>query len=100
MKYKLTADEKNLILQFKKDSYPSIYKLDHTDNILFVELVDFDVCNYLLAKKRIDQATLAEIMCEYQRFLSQIDIEAFDEYALSHFRKIVMIMDMFQKYYG
>ena len=49
----LTDNEKIVIKQFQKTSIPSVYKLDDTDNILYIEHVDFDLCNLLLKNKKI-----------------------------------------------
>lgn len=35
VKFKITDYEKEILLKFKNLSYPSIYKTDATDNILF-----------------------------------------------------------------
>ena len=37
-----------MVNKFVKMKYPAVYKTDKTDCILFAELVDFDVCPYLL----------------------------------------------------
>lgn len=49
----LTDNEKIVIKQFQKTSIPSVYKLDNTDNILYIEHVDFGLCNLLLKNKKI-----------------------------------------------
>ena len=54
MKFVLSKYEREVIQKFKLSKYPSIYKTDMTDNILFLELVDFDF------KKKKTQESLAE----------------------------------------
>lgn len=44
----LTNNEKIIIKEFKDSRIPSIYKFDDTDNILYIEHVDFDLCNMLI----------------------------------------------------
>ena len=97
---KLNLKEKLLVTQFKKKPYPCIYKMDETDNILFVEMVDFDVCTMLLREKRVDQNTYVEIMENYRRFLKNVDQTKFDSYAIEHFHDIVDIMSIFEKHHG
>ncbi len=80
--------------------YPPIYKMDSTDRILFVELVEFDVCPYLLGKNQIDRKRYNYILNEYERYLSQTDILMFDDYAQEHFRLIVELIELFKKYYN
>ena len=98
VKFKITDYEKEILLKFKNQSYPSIYKTDATDNILFIETVDFDVCSYLLKEKQMEEQKINEIMNSYQKFLSQVKVDAFDEYALEHYNSVVEIMNIFKKY--
>ena len=99
MKFVLSKYEREVIQKFKLSKYPSIYKTDMTDNILFLELVDFDVCSYLLKGKTIDKEQYEHIMNEYQMYLTHLNTNSFDEYALNHYKSIVQIMDIFKKYY-
>ena len=55
MRFKISDYEKERLLKFKDASYPSIYKTDNTDNLLFIEIVDFDVCTYLLEGKQMNE---------------------------------------------
>ena len=100
MKFCITNTEKKTIEHFKKLKYPAIYKLDATDNILFVELVDFDVCLFLLKGKRISYIQYKTILKEYKKYLAQVDLNSFDEYALMHYNIVVQIMEIFNKYYS
>lgn len=99
MKFKISEYEKEILLKFKNSSYPSIYKTDNTDNILFVELVDFDVCTYLLKGKQINKEMYDYIINSYEKFLSQAEIDTFDECTLSYYNNILKIMEIFKKYY-
>ena len=99
MQFKLSKEEKELINWFQKAKYPAVYKADQTDNILFIETVDFDVCSLLLAGKAITATRYKEIIEEYKKYLSQLDVKSFDEYALTHYCHTVKIMEMFKKYY-
>ena len=92
--------EKKVIKYFKELKYPNIYKQDLTDNILFIELVDFDVCSLLLKGKLIKRDQYNEIMEAYRKYLSHINIAFFDEYALMHYKELVRIMEIFKKYYA
>ncbi len=91
----LNNDDKKLIKDFKSMVIPNIYKDDKTDCLLFVEHVDFDVCEDLLkGKKRFTKDNETE-KNEFDRFLSQIDESKFDSYALLHFERIKKIMNLF-----
>lgn len=98
-KNKLTDEERELVTTFIKMKYPTIYKTDKTNRILFVELIDFDVCPYLLGRLKIDEKQYGYILDEYKRYLSQTDIALFDEYAKEHFKIMVKLIDLFKKYY-
>lgn len=97
-KSSLTDNEKDIVLRFTNMKYPSIYKTDETDSILFVELVDFDVCPYLLGKRSINSG-YSYVLSEYERYLAETDTSLFDEYAKEHYILIVKIMELFKKYY-
>ena len=99
MKIKISDYEKEILKRFKNLSYPSIYKNDNTENILFVESVDFDVCTHLLKGKPMNKEMYDDIIKSYERFLKQVKVDAFDEYTLSHYNDILKIMDIFKKYY-
>jgi|GEM_PF-3113676 hypothetical protein len=96
---KLTDDEKEIVSNFIKMKYPPIYKTDSTDRILFVELVEFDVCPYLLGKIKLNNKSYRYILNEYTKYLMQTDASFFDEYAKEHFKLIVRLIDIFKKYY-
>lgn len=95
----LTYEDREFVTGFIRMKYPPIYKTDNTDRILFVELVEFYVCPYLLGQKQIDREQYSYILDEYERYLSQTDISIFDEYAKEHFKIMVKLIDLFKKYY-
>ena len=77
----LTYEDREFVTKFISMKYPPIYKTDKTDRILFVELVEFDVCPYLLGQIQIDSEQYSYILDEYERYLSQTDISIFDNFA-------------------
>ena len=98
-KFSISAEERRIVKRFMEAKYPPIYKLDLTDSILFVELVNFDVCPVLLKGKTIKTPYFNDIMNEYSKYLLQIDISTFDKHALSHYNDLTQIMKMFEKYH-
>lgn len=100
MKFHITEIEKEAIERFKKLKYPAIYKQDNTDNILFIELVDFDVCSWLLNGKAINSIQYKEVLKEYKKYQEQVSLESFDEYACMHYNIVNQIMELFKKYYS
>lgn len=87
-----------IIKEFKQSKIPSIYKTDNTDNILYVEHVDFDLCNELLKGKKVDYTTIQNEIYMYSNFLSQISIIQFDKEAIEYFKLINSIFEIFLKY--
>ncbi len=98
MKYKISNEEKDTCIQFKKSRIPSIFKWDLTDRILFVEDVDSYVCDLLLKGKEITRVIYDDIMADYKRFCDNTDINEFDEYALNYYRQCLKVMEIFEKY--
>lgn len=96
----LTDEEKKIVNRFLMMKTPPVYKTDNTDRILFVELVEFDVCTYLLGKNRIDTKQYSYILDEYEKYLTQTDSSQFDKYSKEHFKLIMNLMDIFKKYYA
>lgn len=96
----LTNAERKIVDSFLAMKYPPIYKTDKTDRILFVELVDFDVCPFLLGKIRISSEQFCYILQEYDKYLAQTDEALFDKYAAEHYKLIVQLISLFKKYYS
>lgn len=65
MKFNITDNEKKLIKRFKVMNYPSIYKDDSTDNLLFIETVDFVICPIILEKKIINKSQYNDIINDF-----------------------------------
>lgn len=100
IKNSLTASEREIVNKFVKMKYPAVYKTDKTDRILFVELVDFDVCPYLLGENRINKEQYNYILSEYERFLMQTDNSMSNGYEKDHYLCIIKLMELFKKYYS
>lgn len=98
-KINLTNNERVIINKFLIMKCPPVYKTDNTDRILFIELMEFDVCQYLLGKKQINNKQFSYINNEYKRYLTQTDSSTFDEYTKEHFMIIVKLMDIFKKHW-
>ena len=64
----LTSYDKQILREFKQTKIPSIFKLDKTDNILYVEHVDFDLCDLLLRHKKVDSTVIKKELMIFQYF--------------------------------
>jgi len=74
----LTNNEKIIIKEFQQTRIPSVYKFDDTDNILYIEHVDFDLCDMLLNNKKANKEYVQVELKEFAKFLSQLDILNYD----------------------
>lgn len=94
----LTDLEKEVVEKFRQSKIPSIYKLDDTDNILYVEHVIFDLCKMLLKRKRATKECVQEEIKAYATFLGQLSIFKFDEEAINHLKLLNEVINIFLKY--
>ena len=90
----LTDNEKTIIKQFKNTRIPSVYKLDDTDNILYIEHVDF-LCDMLLKNKKMSIECLQNEFKEYSTFLEQLDISIYDDDAKNHLILLTEVINIF-----
>ena len=94
----LSNNEKAIIETFQQRRIPTVYKMDTTDNILFVEHVDFDLCNMLLRNKRVNEEYLQKEIKEYAIFLSQISISNYSDYDKSYLNLLMDVVNIFLKH--
>lgn len=87
----LTKEEQAIVRQFMYLRIPEIYKLDDTDNILYIEHISMDICPSLLRKK-VRNIDVAEERLLYSQFLSSVAISEFDIYAYQHFEQLKSVL--------
>ena len=93
----LLDNEKELIKRFRETRIPLIFKIDKTDNILYIEHVDFDLCNMLLKGKKVNVDCLQNEIELFANFLAQISILDFNEEEKNYFKLLIEIVSMFIK---
>ncbi len=93
----LTNNEKIVIKEFQQIRIPSVYKLDDTDNILYIEHVDFDLCNMLLKNKKASNEYVQNELKEFAKFLKQLDISGYDNDAKRHLILLTEVINIFLK---
>ena len=91
----LTNNEKIIIKEFKDSRIPSIYKFDDTDNILYIEHVDFDLCNMLLINEKVSNLYVQNELKEFARFLKQLDIKNYDSDAKKYLKLLLEVVIIF-----
>lgn len=91
----LTNNEKIIIKEFKDSRIPSIYKFDDTDNILYIEHVDFDLCNMLLIDEKVSNLYVQNELKEFARFLKQLDIKNYDSDAKKYLKLLLEVVNIF-----
>jgi len=100
MKFKISNEEKELVIKFQNMRIPSIFKTDNTDRILFVEDVSFFIGNSLLKGKKISKILYDETIDDYERFTSNTDVNNLDEYTLEYFNTCIQVIEIMKKYYS
>ena len=94
----LTNFEKSIVKKMEDARIPAVYKEDLTDNILYIEHVEFDLCKMLLKNKKESKEFVQEEFKEYARFLTQLDISNYDDDTKTHLLLIMEVVNMFFKY--
>lgn len=90
----LNIEEKRFIKEFLETKIPAIYKLDDTDNILYVEHLYFDICPDLLKGKKMSRENFEKEIKDYSIYLSQINFFDFDLDEIEHFKKINLVFQL------
>ncbi len=106
MKYKISEQERLILINFRKLRIPSIFKEDYIDYMLFIEEVDFYVCETLLKKKEITTKDYEWIISDsnnghcpcFNDFLKGVKKSDLDENAKIYYDEILRVMNIFTKY--
>ena len=93
----LTDNERKIVKKFQQAKIPSVYKLDDTDNILYVEHVDFDLCCMLIKNKKVNNEYVQNEIKEYAKFLKQLDISNYDNDAKMYLMLLIEVINIFLK---
>ena len=91
----LKKKKKIVIKQFQQTSIPAVYKFDDTDSILYIEHVDFDLCNMLLKNKKVGIEYVQNEIKEYANFLKQLDISGYDNDAKMYLMLLTEVINIF-----
>lgn len=75
----LSNDEKIVINEFLQTRIPLTYKCDDTDNILYIEHVDFDLCDMLLKNRKASNEYVQDELKNFAKFLTQLNIKSYDD---------------------
>ena len=91
----ITSAEKILVERFQQLTIPPIYKMDDTDNLLYVEHVNYDLCGMLLRSKKVSKEYVQNEIEEYSAFLSQSSILNFDDDEKEYFKLLIEVVNIF-----
>lgn len=94
---KLTNNEKTIIKEFQQTKIPLVYKVDDTDNISYVEHVDFDLCDMLLKNKKVSNEYVQNELNEFARFLAQLDVSNYYYHEKKHLNLLIEVVNIFIK---
>lgn len=93
----LTNNEKIVIKDFRQTRIPSTYKFDDTDNILYIEHVDFDLCDILLKNKKVSNDYVQNEFKELAKFLTQLNIKNYDKDDKKYLNLLLEVVSIFIK---
>jgi len=96
--YKISDIEKEVLKNFKRLKIPQMFKTEYIDHMLFIELVDFDICTYLLEGKKFPNNFYAEVMQNYDQFKKNIDISNLDEWSKKYYYECIKVLEIFEKH--
>ncbi|MBQ7915075.1 MAG: hypothetical protein IJZ28_03965 [Clostridia bacterium] len=91
----ITSAEKVVVERFQQLRIPSFYKVDDTDNLLYVEHVNYDLCEMLLRSKKVSKEYVQNEIEEYSAFLSQSSILNFDDDEKEYFKLLIEVVNIF-----
>lgn len=100
IKYSLSKNDEEFLLCFQRTSIPPIFKTEYIDFMLFVEELDFWVCDTLIRRKTISLDLYEKTICEYDDFVKIIDIKKLDEQALIYYQECFQIVLLLKKYFA
>ncbi len=93
--YNLNKKEKSILEEFKNSKIPEIFKDDYIEHMLFIELLDFDICSSLINNEDITISRYNEAIEGYNCFVEDIDIKKLDRDALKYYgmcKEIMLIL--------
>ena len=93
----LTNNERIVIKDFRQTRIPSSYKVDDTDNILYIEHVDFDLCDILLKNKKVNNDYVQNELKELAKFLTQLNIKNYDKDDKKYLNLLLEVVSIFIK---
>lgn len=107
MKYKISDEERSFLKNFKNLSIPDIFKDEYFDYMLFVEEVDFYVCEMLLNEKEITAEDYEWIVSNssngycpcFNDFVKFVDTVRLDKQSQKYYDSIFQVMEIFKKFY-
>jgi hypothetical protein len=100
MNIKLNNEEKSIVVKFENMRIPTIFKIDKTDRILFIENINFTIRNFVLKNRIIPTDLYNEIIADYEKFIKNSKINDFDVYAFEYFNLCVRIVEILKKSYS
>jgi hypothetical protein len=104
----LNSTEYDIVNEFRVLRIPTIFKTDKTDFMLFVEEVDFAVCDILLSGKAITQKDFTFIVSDrnnghcpcYEEYLAVKDSFCVDDYSKYYCEKLIEVMTIFINHFN
>ncbi len=91
----LTECERKIIMKLKQSKIPHLFKYDYTDNILFVEHVEFDLCDLLIKNKIVNNDFVQKEIKAFSTFLYQLNVLNLDEESKTYLDTLMKVVHIF-----
>lgn len=98
MKYNLSSEEKIILKNFKSMRIPSIFKEEYIEHMLFIELVDFDICTYLLEEKKLPDSLYKTAMSDFDFFKNAVDVKKLEKEEYLYYKQCCEVMEIFKQH--
>ena len=99
MKYKITDEESFIVESFKSSRIPAIFKEDYIECMLFLELIDFDICTSLIKGEKISEEIVEMAIDGSKDYIALIDITRLDDISYNYYKQCILIIDIMKKYH-
>jgi len=95
---KITKEERHTIKYFNSLRYPSEFYYRDDINLLYVEHLDFDICDDILRKRKYPRDKIEREKKYYNNFINGVKIDNLSEYGKDYIDLIKEVMNIFLKY--
>lgn len=96
--YKIDNVEKEILLNFKKSKIPEVFKFDYIEHMLFIELVDFEICTCILNGEKFSKDYYNSAMKDFILFKDIVETTKLNDEEMYYYEQCLRVMGIFEKY--